>query len=134
MKADLKALLEADAGVAAACGGRISWGERPQGGALPAVVLQVIGGRDEYHLRGRLGRVERRVQADCWAADPLAASTLADAVRDCLGGYRGTVGATRFTGVFLDGDRDLSEAAGAAEPRLHRVALDFMVNTTSTGA
>lgn len=135
MKAALVTLLLADAGVAAAVGDRVHWDERVQGGALPAVVLHAAGGGgDDYHLRGRIDRRETRVQVDCLGQTYLAADELAGAVRDCLSGYRGSVGGVRFTGIFLDGaPRDIGDGGGAATPRLYGIALDFMVNH-STGA
>lgn len=140
MKADLLALIRTDAGVAAAAGARIWWAERPQGSALPAAVLHVIGGGDDYHLRGRLTLTETRVQADCWAERYAEADALAAALRARLSGYLGTVGSTQFRGIFLDAIRDLPDwggvaaGGGLATPRLFRVSLDFIVHHHSTGA
>lgn len=130
MKDDLLALIRADAGVAAEAGARIWWTERPQGSALPAATMHVVGGRDEYHLQGRLGGVETRVQVDCWAETYLAADGLAQALRALLSGYRRTVGATVFLGIFLDAIRDLTDVGGLSDPRLFRISLDFKVNST----
>lgn len=141
MKADLLALIRTDAGVATVAGARVWWAERPQGSALPAAILHVISGGDDYHLRGRIALTETRVQVDCWGDRYLAVDALARAVRERLSGYLGTVGTTRFAGIFLDGDRDMTDQAGAADagggkamPRLFRVSLDFIVHHHSTGA
>lgn len=69
MEEDLYAFLAANAGVAAIVGDRITWGRRPQGSALPAIVLHNISSPQEYGMRGRVTRVGHLVQVDCWAAD-----------------------------------------------------------------
>lgn len=126
MEADLRTLLLADTGVAGASGGRVTWGERPQGSALPALVLHIIGSVPGYTLEGDGHQRESRVQADCYAPTFLDARTLATAVSGCLSGYSGIVGTTRFQGIFQDSEQDLSEDA-AAGGRVFRMSLDFII-------
>ena len=76
----LQKRIRANSGVAAIAGARVTWMERPQKGALPAVTLQVISDPRPAHLKGNDGSLATRVQADCWAATYDAALMLARAV------------------------------------------------------
>ena len=128
MAADLRSVLLASAGVTGIVSQRVSWAERPQGSALPALVLTQISGAPTYVLRGPSNYTEARVQVDCWASTFLAARQLADAVRAALSGFSGVRGSTRFHGVFLDAERDLRDAETDGAERFFRVSQDFMVH------
>src|SRR3989304_2505917 len=95
-------LVAASAGTALAPAARINWGAHPQGAALPAIVLTVIGDAESHTLAGPDGLSQGRVQVDCYAASYKAAKQLARAVRAALDGYRGG----NFSGVFLAASRD----------------------------
>lgn len=127
MQADLRALLLAAGGVPAI----VAWGERPQAAALPCVVLTRASAVPEYTQDGDSGMTATRVQADCWAATYAAAHGAGAAVIAALSGYRGTVGATRFNGVFTDSVRDTREAETDGADRFFRVSIDFIVNHTA---
>lgn len=127
MEPDLRALLLADAGVAALTG-RVAWGERPQGSALPAIVLTRVSGLPAYHMEGRATLVQTRVQADCWAATYADAWAVGAALDARLSGYRGNFGATRFHGVFSEGARDLRDAGADDADRFFRVSIDFIIH------
>lgn len=131
MEEDLRAILMADAGVAAAVGSRVTWGARPQGSALPAVVLYLVGGVRSYHLGEAAGPIAQRVQANCLGSRYLEALDTYRAVSTALGGYSGTVGGTYFQGILQDGEpNDLSEADGASEQRTFGLTADFIVHHT----
>lgn len=63
---------------------RIYWLVRPQGGALPAVVLTVSSEDRDQHLDGDNDMIETVVQADSWATSQAQASALDAAVRAAL--------------------------------------------------
>lgn len=133
MEEDLRALMLADAGVAAAVGTRVTWGSRPQGSALPAVVLHIVGGTKAYHLRGEGGPLQPRVQVNCLGGSYLAALQVCRAVQLALSGYAGTVGTTYFQGILQDSEpRDLSDAEGESDERVFGLMIDFIVNHTPT--
>jgi len=126
MPADFRSLLLADAGVSSVVGSRISWGVRPQGSALPAIVMHLIDAPVIYHLSGEGGPKESRIQIDCLAFGTLLnAMIVGDAVSLALSGYSGTVGGTQFQGIFQDSARDLSET-GAAEQQVFLFSIDFL--------
>ena len=59
---------------------RVSWDERPQASALPAVTLQMINGARTQHLKGYDSVQRSLVQIDCWGASFAVAKALMDAV------------------------------------------------------
>ena len=133
MEEDLRTLLLADAGVTAAVGGRVTWGARPQGSPLPAVVLHNIGGLKSYHLGGEAGPFQPRVQVNCLGESYLDALSTCRAVVAAISGYAGTVGGTYFQGILQDSEpRSLDDAAGESEQRVFGLTADFIVSHTPT--
>ncbi len=127
MEEALIARLLADTGVAAIAGARVFPGSRPQGAALPAVVLNQISGGPLYADDGEVGLEQARIQIDCWAESYAAAKLLARAVTASLSAFEGTVGATTFQFIELDIEQDLREGGGDAASYPFRTALDFLV-------
>lgn len=127
MEPDLLTLLLADTGVAGLSGMRASWGERPQGTALPAVVMHLISAVPGYTLDGAMQQGESRVQVDCYALRFKDARLLSSAVASVLSGYRGVVGTTRFCAIFQDNEQDLSEDAPEEGSRIFRMSADYII-------
>jgi hypothetical protein len=88
MEEYLRSILKADSSVVALSGGRVDWGARPQGDALPAVILRLIDGSVGRHLKGPDGLWMGRVQIDCWGASYGAAKGLSRAVIAALSPQR----------------------------------------------
>lgn len=132
MEEDLRALILGDASVSSLVGTRVSWAERPQGGALPAIVLWVISQPVAYNLQGAQALTQTRVQADCWGATYAGAKGAAQALSRLLSGYEGEQGDTLFQGVFQDGAREGRDASanttGSDPERFFRSSIDFIVN------
>jgi hypothetical protein len=80
MQTQLREFLQDDAGVSALVAQRIDWGRRPQGDALPAIVLTVASAPRTGTMTGRCELVGYLVQIDCWGADYKSASDVAHAV------------------------------------------------------
>jgi hypothetical protein len=129
MEGALIALLLADSGLVAIAAARVYPGSRPQGSALPAIVLARVSGAPLYADDGEVGLGQARIQIDCWAATYGEAKTLARAVTACLSGFEGTVGDTVFQFIELDTERDLREGGSDAADYPFRTALDFLVWT-----
>jgi hypothetical protein len=127
MEEAIIARLLGESGVAAIVTTRIFPGSRPQGSALPAIVLNRISGGPEYADDGEVGLEQARIQIDCWAATYGEAKLLARAVTACLSAVEGTVGATVFQSIELDIERDLREGGSAAADYPYRTALDFLI-------
>lgn len=125
MNEDLRALLLADAGIAAVVGPRVDWTARPEGDPLPAIVLhQVTGAPLSQTLDGPSAAQVARVQVDCWAVDFGTAKRLSRAVLAALSGHRGG----GFTGVFHAATRDGREGGTNEAVRPYRTSLDFTIH------
>jgi hypothetical protein len=125
MEANLIAKLLATAGVTALVSTRINWSRRPQGSALPAIVLHRIDGSPDYHHAGASGLVQSRVQVDCWAASYGAAKAIARAVETAVTAQTFTQGATRFDVILIADERD--STFDETTP-LFRTSLDLMIH------
>lgn len=126
MEEDFLALLLAASGLTALVSDRVYWGERPQGDALPGVTLNRISPGDDYHLGGKGGVHEARVQADVWAESYTAAIAVERAMKAATETPRPGNRAGCIQGVFVVGGRDLSER-GRPDPLFH-LSTDFMIN------
>jgi len=125
MEAALIAKLLASLGVTALVSTRINWSRRPQGSALPAVVLHRVSGLPDVHHGGTSGLVVSRVQVDCWGASYGSAKGVARAVETALTAQRFTQGAVRFDVILIDSERD--DSTDETTP-LFRTSLDLMVH------
>lgn len=128
MEAALIARLLATAGVTALVSTRVNWSRRPQGSALPAIVLHRIDGTPDVHHSGRSGLVTSRVQCDCWAESYGAAKAIARAVETAITAQTFTQGATRFDAILIDSERD--DTSDETTP-LFRTSLDLLVQSAN---
>jgi hypothetical protein len=128
MEAALIAKLLATAGITALVSTRINWSRRPQGAALPAIVLHRIDGTPDVHHAGASGLVVSRVQVDCWGASYGSAKAVARAVETAITAQTFTQGATRFDVILIDSERD--DSTDETTP-LFRTSLDLMVHHAS---
>jgi hypothetical protein len=124
LQAGLRTRLLANATVATAVGTRVTWVDRPQASALPAIVLQTISDPRPAHLKGHDGSRMTRVQMDVFAATYAAALSLARAAIAALKDPA-TVSGKVFGKTFVDGQRDLSEDVGGT--LVHRQSVDLLV-------
>lgn len=63
----LLAALLGNTALTALVGDRVSWLDRPQGAALPAVTLQIAAGPRSYTMSGPVGLIPYVIQVDVWA-------------------------------------------------------------------
>lgn len=78
METALRSRLKDNAGVAAITG-QIHWSVRPQGSALPAIVLTGVADDRAQHFNGLAGYRSTRIQVDCYAASKAQAVALREA-------------------------------------------------------
>lgn len=121
MDEDLWSLLTASPDVQAECSERIFWGEAPQGAALPAIVLHILGGADTPHLRGTDGLWKYSVQIDCYGLDRPSVRKVSRAVLTTLNGHHGP----HLRGVFVTSTREDIEDGAVDRPS--RISHDFNV-------
>jgi hypothetical protein len=126
MEEALRSYLLAQSGVSSLITDRAYWNMRPQGAALPALVLAVVSPTPFYAMDGYSDLTQTRVQIDCFGVTYAQAKNLARAIRNLLNGKRFTHSSIQFE-AFRAGERDLSEAGTTEAERVHRVSLDFQL-------
>lgn len=124
MEAALMAKLLASAGITALVSTRINWSRRPQGSALPCIVLHRIDGTPDVHHGGASGLVQSRVQVDCLGASYGAAKAIARAVETAVTAQTFTQGAIRFDVILVADERD--STFDETTP-IFRTSLDLLV-------
>jgi hypothetical protein len=129
LSSDLRVFLLADATIAGLVGTRIYPLLLPQSPTLPALTYQWISLVPVHSMDGPSGLVARRLQVDCWGSTYLAIETLAEAVRNRLDGYQGSLLAGSPSGSVVQGVFRAMERDGYEEaPALYRRTVDFMLH------
>lgn len=95
--AAVRAVLAADAGVAAIVGTRIYADRWPKGVTYPAIRYEHLNEESTQHMTGLSGLADSYLEVACRASTRLAATSLAEAVRLALSRYSGT-----SSGVVVD--------------------------------
>lgn len=124
LQAGIRTRLLEDATVSAAVGTRVTWVDRPQASALPAIVLQTVSDPRPAHLKDYDGARMTRVQMDVFATRYATALSIARAAIAALKAPANVSG-KMFGGTFVDGQRDLAEDVGGT--LVHRQSVDLMV-------
>lgn len=88
--AAVRAVLAADASVAALVSTRIYPDRLPQNVTYPAITYEINFNASYEAMDGILGLAESFVEVVCWSATRLQATALAEAVRLALTSYQGT--------------------------------------------
>ena len=127
MQTDFIALLLASPGISALCGSRINWRKRPQGEAVPAIVLFLISQTGEYVYRGASSLKFARVQCDLYAETYGEALALEKVFVAVVDRYRGKFGNTVFNGIFLDNRREGDDPGKNDAAQLFRVSIDLLI-------
>lgn len=133
IEADLRTYLLGDATVLAGVQDRCFPLAIPQGSKFPAITYQLIGApRPDRPTTGPPSVVAARMQYDVWThrgeglAPYAAGKALADAVRQRLDGYAGSLGSglASVQHIRLENERDTGfDDSG----ELYRITLDFTV-------
>jgi len=95
----------------------------PQNPIYPLILYIRISGYRDYTLMGPSGMAHPRFQIEAWAETYAAAKSLANAIRVCLNGYRGTSGTVRIGSFLIQSERDIYEPEAAC----HRVVMDYAI-------
>ncbi len=95
----------------------------PQAPTYPLILYTKISGDRDHHLRGPSGHAHPRFQIEAWAETYTAAKSLADAIREALDGYSGTVLGTKIGSCLIDSERDTYES----EIEVYRVISDWFI-------
>lgn len=104
--------------------GRVYWGVRPQGSALPAIVLTTVSDARTQHMAGFDTFQQKRVQVDCYAASYSQAIEMREAV---IAGLvpEGTLGGTRFLRGSVN--NTMSRGEDTTTGYVHRQMVDLTI-------
>jgi hypothetical protein len=127
MEAAIRTRLLATAGVTALVSQRVYCGSRPQGGAVPDIVINRVSGAPIYTDDGEAGLTNVRIQVDCYGTTYAAAKGVARAVQVSLSDFIGTAGATTFQNIMLDSERDFREGGSNTSEYLFSTQMDFII-------
>lgn len=105
-------------------GGRVYWGERPQGSTLPALVMLSVGDERPQHLKGYDLR-EARIQIDAYGRTQEEVWDLAEAALTTLVPGVSANGHDFSRADIALGPRDLPERIG--NTTVWRVSMDLSV-------
>lgn len=121
-------ILTADTGVTDLVSTRIYPIIAPESASMPYITVQRIDSQHEHFMLGSSGMTRQRVQIDCWSDSMLSASNVAEAVRESLDSYRGTVGSLDIRRASLESEDDEYEPpSDDSEDGAFRVSLDFVI-------
>lgn len=117
-------LLSNDAGVRALVGNRIYPLVAPQDREKPLLVYQTVSTARGYEQDGADGLVRQRVQITVVAESVETARTTAQALRNCLSGYQGTINGIKIYLIALENEYDI---APNAESNLRVARMDYQI-------
>ena len=120
----VRARLLANGLVTGAVGTRIDWGQRPQGAAYPAIVLQTISDPRPAHLKDYEATRSTLIQLDVYALTYSSAISIARAAIAVLK-VPTTISGKVFGPAFVDGQRDSVEPSGTTN--IYRHSVDFSI-------
>ena len=129
MKEALTALLLQHTPLQGLVGDRIHWLRQPRDAfGFPYVNLTVISDPRSYHMAGESALRTTRVQVDVWAEKYGEAEAVQRLLADLLSGYRGTSDGVRFQGIFVGGERDMTDQTTGEERQLFRINVDLSIS------
>lgn len=130
MLSDLRAHILDDSGVSSLVDERMYPVMLPQNVTYPALSYNQVSGVRIYDLCGPTGRVKPRISINSWATTYAEVRSLADAVRQAIEGFTGTMGdspGTPISDVKLDNEVDLFEDE-AGTIGIYRVMQDYILS------
>lgn len=108
---------------------RIYVARRPQGDALPAMVIEYTGSEHVRHLTGAAGLAEASLQITSYSTSSLEAEQMGDAVRLVLDGYDSETGAMGSLSVrkveLMSDDLRYNDPVDASDVGIYSLEQDF---------
>lgn len=124
----LRSRLKDDAGVSALVGTRIDWAVRPQGSALPAIVLTMVHDDRGQHFEGFHSALQKRVQIDCYAKTRAEVAAMREAVLTAIV-PQATKSGVSFLRAFVNDVLDRGSQTDTGF--IHRDLIDLYFWTTT---
>jgi len=100
---------------------------------LTAITYSRVTGGHDHNLKQATGSAIPTFEIDCWSKSYEAADQLAEAVRQQMQGFSGTMGATSVKSVILDDEQDAYEAPqDGSDNGLYRITLRYRIRYTES--
>jgi len=100
----------------------------PQEAVFPVLTFQMISSRHDHDIQGAAGACTARYQVDCWSRSLAECVELAEAVRQALQGYKGTMEDDHIFFITLDDQNNLDEAPkDGSDQWLYRREQDYLI-------
>ena len=93
----------------------------------PILTFQPISTVHDHTRAGAAGVATTRMQFDCWSDSKLESIQLAEALRQVMHGYIGTMGTQHIAFCKLENEITLDEKPTAGENWLYRRSVDYMI-------
>lgn len=112
---------------------RIRPGALAQNETMPAIRYEVVNGLPWANVNGPPLKGQTLLQIDCYGDDQQQAVTLADAVKNRLNGYRGTLGSVLVYDCIVDREYDQMDPPlkGTSQWRYRRTVDFFLTHSTA---
>lgn len=105
----------------------------PQSAQRPAITYQRVTGGHEHRLTGSSGTAIPTFELDCWADSYEAADQLAEAVRQVMQGFSGTMGSTTVHSVILDDEADqFTPPSDGSDNGIYSITLRYRIRHTES--
>lgn len=98
--------------------------------SLPYITFNTITERHEHHLAGAAGLAEATIQIDVWSATLAKRDSTANAVRNALDGFTGSMGSEllKVRNCVLQNRANFMEPEGKGrEKPIFRASMDFSI-------
>ncbi|WP_254509887.1 tail completion protein gp17 [Anatilimnocola floriformis] len=100
----------------------------PQSAARPAITYARTTGGHDHNLKQATGSAIPVFELDCWADSYEAADQLAEAVRQKMQGFSGTMGSVSVRAVILDDEVDAFEVpSDGSDNGIYRISLKYRI-------
>ena len=127
----LRAYLLSDGVIAGIVGNAVYPIKLPQAQTQPSIVYTRISETEGYHMQGPNGLLSSRFQIDAWAKSIDVASTLANAIKERIGGFSGTISFgtdspadfVKVQGIFLTDAREDYDN----DMQMYRMSRDYFI-------
>jgi hypothetical protein len=96
----------------------------PAGATMPCLVYQRISTPRIHTHEGASGLAQPRFQLTCWSATYGGAKALANAVREALDGFKGSIQGVQVGATFIQNELDQREA----DTKLYSVIQDYTIS------
>lgn len=132
MPQDLRTFIIGSTGVSSLVGSRCHYNKLPQKSEYPHVWFRVTSDTEPRTMDGVGGMHDANLDLECAGLDEDDAQAVADAVKDRLDGYKGTIGNVSAKAIFLsDKDDDYEPFSNESNEGVHVNAYSVRVVYTT---